>query len=71
MFTPDICVPALRAINPTTKWVAPDVLGIDAGITLLSAENLRSGAVWRWFMGDPEIPKAMDAIGLLPESPPA
>lgn len=29
--------------------------GIDVGITLLSAENLRSGAVWRWFMRDEAI----------------
>jgi hypothetical protein len=40
------------------------VIGIDVGITLLSAENLRSGAVWRWFMGNPEIAKAMTAVGL-------
>ena len=27
------------AFNPDTKWVSPDVIGIDVGITLLSAEN--------------------------------
>jgi hypothetical protein len=40
------------AFHPTDGWVNPDVIGIDVGITLLSAENLRSGAVWRWFMRD-------------------
>jgi hypothetical protein len=52
------------AFHPTNGWTNPDVIGIDVGITLLSAENLRSGAVWRWFMGNPEIAKAMTAVGL-------
>lgn len=42
------------AFNPHDGWVARDVLGIDLGITLLSAENLRSGKVWYWFMLNPE-----------------
>jgi len=41
------------AFDPTDGWINPDVIGIDVGITLLAAENLRSGAVWRWFMRDP------------------
>ena len=45
-------------------WVNPDVIGIDVGITLLSAENLRSGRVWQWFMRNPEIPAAMERVGL-------
>jgi len=52
------------AFNPTTNWVNTDVIGIDVGITLLSAENLRSGAVWRWFMANPEIGKAMEIAGI-------
>jgi Uncharacterized protein conserved in bacteria len=48
------------AFNPHDGWVDPDVIGIDLGITLLSAENLRSGKVWYWFMLNPEIEKAMD-----------
>ena len=43
------------AFNPKTGWVDPDVIGIDLGITLLSAENLRSGKPWFWFMRNPEI----------------
>ncbi|HET6646228.1 MAG TPA: glucoamylase family protein, partial [Pyrinomonadaceae bacterium] len=51
------------AFNPNTGWVNPDVIGIDVGITLLSAENLRTGNVWRWFMRNKEIPRAMQLIG--------
>jgi hypothetical protein len=76
MFTPDICVPALRtmrerfgdriygrygfadAFNPSTKWVDTDVIGIDQGITLLSAEILRAGSVWKWCREDPAIARA-------------
>jgi hypothetical protein len=54
----------MDAFHPTSGWTNPDVIGIDVGITLLSAENLRSGAVWRWFMRNPEIPKAMRGVGL-------
>ncbi len=56
------------AFNPTTGWVSPDVIGISVGITLLSAENLRTGSVWRWFMSHPDVSRAMEAIGLRPES---
>jgi hypothetical protein len=52
------------AFNPNTGWTGPDVLGIDVGIVLLSAENLRSGNVWRWFMRNAEIPRAMHLAGL-------
>jgi hypothetical protein len=54
------------AFNPNNGWVNPDVIGIDVGITLLSAENLRTGNVWRWFMRNGEIGRAMRAVGLLP-----
>jgi hypothetical protein len=47
------------AFHPTDGWVNPDVIGIDVGITLLSAENLRTGNVWRWFMANPEMAAAM------------
>ena len=52
------------AFNPNNDWTNPDVIGIDLGITLLSAENLRSGRVWKWFMSNEEIPRAMKAVGL-------
>jgi hypothetical protein len=52
------------AFNPHTGWINPDVIGIDLGITLLSAENLRSGKVWFWFMLNPELQYAMRAAQL-------
>jgi hypothetical protein len=52
------------AFNPNTGWVDTDVIGINAGIILLSAENARSGNVWKWFMRNAEIPRAMQAVGL-------
>jgi hypothetical protein len=52
------------AFNPNNGWTGPDVIGIDIGIILLSAENLRSGNVWRWFMRNSEIPRAMRLAGL-------
>jgi len=52
------------AFNPNTGWVDTDVIGINVGIILLSAENMRSGNVWRWFMRNGEILRAMQRIGL-------
>jgi hypothetical protein len=52
------------AFNPNTGWVGPDVIGIDVGILLLSAENLRTGNVWRWFMRNREVLQAMRLAGL-------
>ena len=52
------------AFHPTSGWVNPDVIGIDLGITLLSAENLRSQRVWTWFMKNREITHALDRSGL-------
>jgi hypothetical protein len=52
------------AFNPNTGWIGPDVIGINVGITLLSAENLLTENVWRWFMRNPEINRAMQLAGL-------
>jgi len=52
------------AFNPLSKWIDPDVIGIDVGITLMSAENMRTGNVWRWFMRNGNIRAAMDKVGL-------
>ena len=54
------------AFNPNTGWKADDVIGIDVGITLLSAENLRSGNIWKWFMANPEAPRAFALAGIAP-----
>jgi hypothetical protein len=52
------------SFDPQTGWVDPDVVGIDLGIIALSAENLRSGQVWRWFMANPEPRRALSLVGL-------
>jgi hypothetical protein len=52
------------AFHPVNGWTNPDVIGIDVGITLLSAENARSGIVWRWFMRNKSINEALTTIGL-------
>jgi hypothetical protein len=82
MFSPEICVPALRsmhdhfgekiygrygfvdAFHPTNGWVNRDYVGIDVGIGLLAAENLRSGNIWNWFMANPEVQRGLDLAEL-------
>ena len=51
------------AFNPQTGWVADDVIGIDVGITLIMAENLRSGLIWKMFMRAPEVQRGMRLAG--------
>lgn len=51
------------AFNPHTGWVASDVIGIDQGIMLVMAENLRSGLVWENFMRAPEVRRGMQLAG--------
>ncbi len=53
------------AFNPHTGWVNPDVLGIDLGIRLIGAENLRSGNEWFWFMQNDEVRRAMQQVSLV------
>lgn len=57
------------AFNPKTGWTDADVIGINVGIILLSAENMRTGDVWRWFMQNPEVPLAMQRVGLVKYKP--
>lgn len=51
------------AFNPLTNWYDADVLGIDLGITMLMAENHRSGFVWEQFMKNPEARRGMELAG--------
>lgn len=53
------------AFNPQTGWIDTDVIGLNAGIILLSAENMRTGKVWGWFMRNAEMPMAMRKVGLV------
>jgi hypothetical protein len=57
------------AFNPETGWVSPDVIGIDVGITLMMAENLRTGLVWHYFMQAPEVRRGMQVAGFTRAAP--
>jgi hypothetical protein len=49
------------AFNPGAGWASPDVVGIDVGIMMLMAENLRTQSVWRAMMSAPEIQRGFEA----------
>jgi len=51
------------AFHPSANWYDPDVLGIDQGISVLMAENFRSGLVWNTFMCNHESVSAMRRVG--------
>jgi len=50
------------AFNPHDGWVNPDVIGIDVGITLLMAENARTGWVWRKMGRDRDVRRGMARV---------
>jgi hypothetical protein len=54
----------VNAFNPLTNWYDSDVIGIDTGITMLMAENLRTGFVWNTFMKTAEAQRGMQRAGL-------
>lgn len=64
------------AFNLHKDWFNTDVIGIDVGPTVVMAENMRSGFVWKRFMSCPEATLALkragfrsvDAGGKLPAS---
>ena len=53
----------VNAFNPLKNWYDTDVIGIDTGITLLMAENLRTGFVWNTFMKSAEARRGMERAG--------
>jgi hypothetical protein len=53
----------VNAFNPLKNWYDSDVVGIDVGITMLMAENYRSGFVWKTFMKNPEAQRGMELAG--------
>jgi hypothetical protein len=57
------------AFNPLKNWYDTDVIGIDTGITMLMAENARSGFVWDTFMKNPEAKLGMAIAGFKTYSP--
>ena len=53
------------AFNPSTGWIDTDVIAIDLGISLVQAENLRTGLIQRLFMQSPEAQQALGKAALL------
>jgi hypothetical protein len=53
----------VNAFNPLKNWYDTDVIGIDTGITMLMAENLRTGFVWNTFMKTGEAKTAFERAG--------
>jgi hypothetical protein len=59
----------VNAFNPIKKWYDTDVVGIDTGITILMAENARTGFVWDTFMKSAEAKRGMERAGFKPYTP--
>jgi hypothetical protein len=57
------------AFNPAADWYDADVLGIDLGIGMLMAENLRSGWVWETFAKNPEVALGFERAGFKSQPP--
>ena len=53
----------VNAFNPLRNWYDTDVIGIDTGITMLMAENLRTGFVWSVFMRSREVQRGLQRAG--------
>jgi hypothetical protein len=51
------------AFNPLTNWYSQDVLGIDVGITMVMAENARTGFIWEHFMKNDIAQNGMERAG--------
>lgn len=53
------------AFHPSANWYDTDVLGIDQGISVVMAENLRTGLIWSAFMSNPDCAGAMKHVGFV------
>jgi hypothetical protein len=56
------------AFHPGQDWYADSYIAIDQGPIVVMIENHRTGLLWDCFMGNPEIPAALDAIGFVPDT---
>jgi hypothetical protein len=56
----------VNAFNPLKSWYDKDVVGIDTGISMVMAENARTGFVWETFMKTPEAQRGMEKAGFKP-----
>ena len=50
------------AFNFTKDWIAPHLLGIDAGPIAPMIENHRTGLCWKIFMKAPEVQKVVEIL---------
>ena len=50
------------AFNPSEGWVAPIYMGLNQAPVTVMIENYRTGLIWRLFMANPEIRRALDGI---------
>ena len=57
------------ALNPEANYYDPDVLGIDLGISVIMAENLRTSLVWNTFSKNPEVALAFHKAGFVNDAP--
>ena len=53
----------VNAFNPLKNWYDSDVVAIDTGITMVMAENLRTGLVWSTFMKNREAQRGIRRAG--------
>jgi hypothetical protein len=53
----------VNAFNPLKSWYDHDVIGIDTGVTMVMAENARTGFVWDTFMKNPEAQRGLERAG--------
>jgi hypothetical protein len=60
------CYGFVDALNPLNGWYDTDVVGIDVGITMVMAENARTGYIWKVFMENPEAQQGMKKAGFKP-----
>ena len=56
----------VNSFNPLKNWYDRSFIGIDTGITMLMAENARTGFVWNTFMRSPEARRGMERAGFRP-----
>jgi len=56
------------AFSPAQDWVSTDIIGIDAGITVMAIENHRTGFFWKTFMADPAAQRAFKIAGFRPNA---
>lgn len=59
------------AFNPLKNWYNAEIVGINTGISVLMAENLRTGLVWETFMKNPEAQAGMKLTAFHAEEPPS